>query len=133
VFSINGGRRPLSGFGKPTERLRKATGTGGWRLHDLRRTMRTRLAALRVPDYVAELVIGHGKRGLARVYDQHRYVSEMREALERWAAELADIVGTSPNPPPPPAPDPEGIARDAEVAKALAHVGPELARRTPNP
>jgi integrase len=93
VFSTTGGRRPLSGFGKPTERLRKQTCTTGWRLHDLRRTMRTRLAGLRVPEQVAELVIGHGKRGLARVYDQHQYVSEMREALERWALEVGRITG----------------------------------------
>jgi Phage integrase family. len=93
VFSTTCGRRPLGGFGKPTERLRKTTGTRGWRLHDLRRTMRTRLASLRVPEQVAELVIGHGKRGLARVYDQHRYVSEMREALELWALEVGRITG----------------------------------------
>src|SRR5262249_4263269 len=55
---------------------------------DLRRTVRTRMAALGVPDNVAELVIGHGKRGLARIYDQHRYFPEMREALDAWAAEL---------------------------------------------
>ena len=51
------------------------------------------MAALRVPDHVAELVIGHGKRGLQRVYDQHRYLPEMREALDAWADELHRIVG----------------------------------------
>ena len=30
---------------------------------------------------VAEMVIGHGRKGLQRVYDQHRYVEEMREAI----------------------------------------------------
>jgi len=55
--------------------------------------MRTRLAGLRVPEQVAELVIGHGKRGLARVHDQHRYVSEMYEALELWAQEMGRITG----------------------------------------
>jgi hypothetical protein len=53
------------------------------------------MAALRVPRAVAELVLGHDKRGLARVYDQDSYLPEMREALERWAAELARIVGRS--------------------------------------
>jgi hypothetical protein len=51
---------------------------------------------LRVPDMVAEMVIGHGRKGLQRVYDQHRYVDEMREALELWAARLRDIVTPPP-------------------------------------
>src|SRR5215813_5315452 len=37
-------------------------------LHDCRRTVRTRLSSLRVPDIVAEQVIGHGRKGLQRVY-----------------------------------------------------------------
>jgi hypothetical protein len=41
---------------------------------------------------VAELVLGHGKRGLARVYDEHQYLDEVREALEKWAVELERIV-----------------------------------------
>jgi integrase len=68
-----------------------------WVVHDLRRTMRTRLAALRVSDQVAEMVIGHGKKGLRRIYDQHEYKTEMREALELWGARLRSIV----EPPPP--------------------------------
>jgi hypothetical protein len=47
-----------------------------------------------VPHAVAELVLGHGKRGLARVYDQHHYAGELREALEKWAVELERIVAT---------------------------------------
>jgi len=64
-------------------------------VHDLRRTCRTRLSALKVQDHVAEMVIGHGKKGLARVYNQHRFIDEMREALDRWALSLRAIV----NPP----------------------------------
>ena len=67
-----------------------------FQIHDIRRTVRTRLASLRVPDEVAEMVIGHGRKGLQRVYDQHSYEQEMREALEAWAARLRSIV----NPPP---------------------------------
>jgi integrase len=65
-------------------------------LHDLRRTMRTRLSSLRVPDTVAEMVIGHGRKGLQRVYDQHKFVDEMREALEAWNARLRAIVSPPP-------------------------------------
>ena len=92
VCSTTNGRRPISGFGKAVARLQRRSRTNGWRLHDLRRTVRTRLAGLRVSHAVAELVLGHGKRGLARVYDQHQYLDEVREALERWAVELERIV-----------------------------------------
>ncbi len=67
-----------------------------WVVHDLRRTMRTHLAALRIPDHIAEMVIGHAKRGLQRVYDQHAYQQEIAEALERWAARLRSIVSPPP-------------------------------------
>jgi integrase len=88
VFSTTDGRRPFSGYGKALARLQKASGTRDFRLHDLRRTVRTRMAGLGIDDVVAETVIGHAPKGLARVYVQHRYLGEMRTALEAWAAEL---------------------------------------------
>jgi integrase len=63
-----------------------------WVNHDLRRVVRTHLAALDVADHVAEMVLGHGRRGLQRVYDQHRYEPQIRDALQRWAARLRKIV-----------------------------------------
>jgi hypothetical protein len=57
------------------------------------------LAALKVTDHVAEMCLGHGRKGLQRVYDQHGYLNEQREALTRWAAKVAEIVG--PEPPTP--------------------------------
>jgi integrase len=63
-----------------------------WVIHDLRRTVRTHLAALRVQDHVAEMVLGHGRQGLQRIYDQHRYIEEIREALILWASWLRSIL-----------------------------------------
>ena len=54
--------------------------------------MCARLSSPRVPYEVAEMVIGHGVKGLARVYDQHQYVDEMCEALEQWARRLQSIL-----------------------------------------
>jgi integrase len=67
-----------------------------WIIHDLRRTMRTHLSALRVSERTAEMVIGHGAKGIERVYDQHRYLDEMREALTLWAGRLRSIVEPPP-------------------------------------
>ena len=58
--------------------------------------MRTGLSALPVPDLVRELVIGHAKPGLHKVYDQHPYPDEKRNALELWAGRLRDIVEPAP-------------------------------------
>ncbi len=58
--------------------------------------MRTRLSALKVEHRVAEMVIGHGKKGLDRVYDQHKFLDEMREALELWARKIRDLTEPPP-------------------------------------
>jgi hypothetical protein len=42
------------------------------------------------------MVIGHGKKGLSRIYDQHQFADEMREALDAWAAKLRTIVDPPP-------------------------------------
>jgi hypothetical protein len=47
---------------------------------------------LPVPDLIRELVIGHTKPGLHKIYDQHAYIDEKRHALELWAARLQSIV-----------------------------------------
>ena len=60
-------------------------------LHDLRRTMRTHLAALGVRREVAERCLGHKLRGVEGTYNTHDYLNERRAALETWTALLLDI------------------------------------------
>ncbi len=89
--------RELRGFGRATKNLHKAIGKiDHFTLHDLRRTFRTRLSALGVSDTVAELAIAHARKGLQRVYDQHAYASELRDAFERWDRELTRILAQQP-------------------------------------
>ena len=110
LFSTTFGKKPVNGFSKAKERLDRRIVRSGraiarlcgegrrtaqikpWVIHDIRRTMRTGLSALPVPDLVRELVIAHTKPGLHKVYDQHAYESEKRHALEQWAARLRNIV-----------------------------------------
>ena len=62
-------------------------------IHDFRRTVRTRISAIaNISDLVRELVIGHTKPGLHKVYDQYAYLDEKRFALDAWAARLRGIV-----------------------------------------
>jgi integrase len=65
--------------------------------HDLRRTIRTRLSALPIPDEVRELMIAHRQSGLHQTYDLHRYRDEKRRGFELWANQLVSIVEPPPS------------------------------------
>ncbi|MEY2892726.1 MAG: hypothetical protein RJA98_2634 [Pseudomonadota bacterium] len=56
-----------------------------WAPHDLRRTVRTQLAALGCPPHVAEAILGHIQPGVVGVYDRHEYRAERLEWLRRLA------------------------------------------------
>jgi integrase len=116
VFSGQTGARPFSGFSKAKARLDRATGDiGPYTLHDLRRTVRTRLAELGVTPFIGEMVIGHTQKGVHAVYDLHRYDPEKREALLRWETRLFAIVA-----------DPEpGNVRAAGEGKSVTECDPE--------
>src|SRR5262249_33002786 len=110
LFSFSYGERPATGLHQAKVRLdglmlrylRALTRLRGedpsqvtlkpWQTHDLRRVVRTKLAALEVNDTAAEMCLGQGRRGLQRVCDQHKYEPQMRRALEAWASELSRIV-----------------------------------------
>ncbi len=79
---------------KATETVRERSGVADFRLHDLRRTVRTRLPGLGVSPDVAERVLGHALPGMRRVYDQYDYLPQTRRALEAWSAELDRIRAT---------------------------------------
>ncbi len=109
ALTTTGGARPISGFAKLKRRLdqeiaeRRARDgrepMPPWVLHDIRRTVRTRLVSdLGVEAFVAERVIGHALPGLHGVYDQGTHRKAKRAALDRWADALAMIVGAEPAP-----------------------------------
>jgi integrase len=66
-----------------------------WVNHDIRRTVRTKLSALRIPEEVREAVLAHARPGIKGAYDHHTYIDEKREALTLWATKLRDIVEPS--------------------------------------
>jgi integrase len=114
LFTTTFGEKPINGFSKSKARLdcRMARSLQAWVryngedepealtlrpfvIHDIRRTVRTHLSALPVPDLVRELVIAHTKTGLHKVYDQYAYLNEKRHALGLWTARLGSIVEPS--------------------------------------
>lgn len=91
LFSSDGGKTPVSGWSRAKARLDEKSGVKGYRIHDLRVTVRTHLAALGVPRDVAEAILGHAQGGLVGTYNKHQYEVEKRAALDRWA----EILTTS--------------------------------------
>lgn len=72
---------------------KKMGGVEAFTPHDLRRTVRTMLASLKVDDIVAEKVMGHKLQGMLAVYNQYPYDAEKRQALSRWEVKLSAIIG----------------------------------------
>jgi len=96
------GAGPFSGWSRCKRRLderiagvRKAAGRKPmkpWILHDLRRTVRTRLGKLGITPHVSEAVLNHLPATLVQTYDRHDYTEEKREALETWASHVETIT-----------------------------------------
>lgn len=112
IFTTNG-LSSVSGFSKAKAKIdasmleiagKQIEASGGdadtmeiadWRLHDLRRTGASGMAALRQPIHVVEAVLNHKSgsiKGVAAVYNRHDYAEEKRAALEAWAARLKEIT-----------------------------------------
>jgi integrase len=91
IFSCDG-KGPLAGYSTLKRGLDKASRITGWTLHDIRRTSRSLLSRCGVPTEIGEIILGHSIPGVRGVYDRHDYQDQMRDGLERLAAEIARIV-----------------------------------------
>lgn len=61
-----------------------------WSAHDLRRTARTLLSSISVPEDVGEAIIGHKPATMVASYNLHTYDEQKRD----WVARLARLLGT---------------------------------------
>lgn len=67
-----------------------------WTLHDIRRTLATRLNELGVAPYVVEQLLGHSLGGVMAIHNRSQYLPEKREALTMWLEHL-DIMTNKTN------------------------------------
>jgi integrase len=104
VFTTTG-RTPIGGFSRAKHDLDAAVAKVAgravpFRLHDLRRTFVTGLAALGVELPVVERAVNHVSGsfgGVAGVYNKHDYRAKVTEALRRWAAHVQGMVAEQTN------------------------------------
>jgi integrase len=67
-----------------------------WRNHDIRRSCRSTLDRLKIPEDVAEAVLAHQRVGVIGTYDRWHRLPEKREALEKWSRFLSDLIRPQP-------------------------------------
>ena len=82
--------------GRIRAKLGEKSGLKPWRLHDLRRTVATRMNDLGVLPHVVEAILNHisGHRaGVAGIYNRAIYAPEKRAALQEWADHIAALSG----------------------------------------
>ena len=86
---------PYSGWSKNKIALDRTSQIEPWTLHDLRRTFATNLAALSTPPHIVERLLNHASgtiSGVAAVYNQFRYMDEMRAGIGAWEKRLSVIL-----------------------------------------
>ena len=94
---VFGGRRGLTSFSYSNRELRTCLAASGdvtedWRLHDIRRTVRSELGDLGVEPWVAETILAHKRAGIEGTYNWAKLEKQMRTALTLWADRLRAIV-----------------------------------------
>jgi integrase len=70
-----------------------------WVLHDIRRTVATRMGELGVLPHAVEAVLNHisgHKAGVAGVYNRALYSAEKRQALDVWGAHMEALIAEGP-------------------------------------
>lgn len=91
--------RPFNGWGKSKAALdEKLPGMKPWTLHDLRRTFATNLSELGVLPHVVEKMLNHASgtiKGVAAIYNRHRFITEMRGAVGLWETRLKVILSSA--------------------------------------
>jgi integrase len=87
------GNARLAGWSKLVPRAQRESGVD-FRLHDLRRTVRTVMSRCGVPEEVAELAIGHGRRGLFGTYNKDEAWCARVNAFERASDHIVRVVAT---------------------------------------
>lgn len=99
IFTTDG-KAAFCGFSKAKAKLDEGLGfSEGWRLHDLRRTAATGMAALGVPASVVEAILNHrtGTRsGVSGIYNVFSYAGPAELALRAWGRYVVDVVAVEP-------------------------------------
>jgi integrase len=93
-----GRKHGFTGWSPYKVALDRRSDVSGWVLHDLRRTVATRMADLGIEPHIIEAVLNHvsgHKRGVAGTYNRSLYERQARNALALWANHINSITTDS--------------------------------------
>ena len=80
------------GLAYPKAQLVANANIGPFTLHDLRRTCRTLMSRLGVPENIAELAIGHVRTGLIGVYDRDQQWVARVDAFTKVSEHISQLI-----------------------------------------
>jgi integrase len=97
LFGARGGKAGYAAWDHSKKALDRRLGkaVASWRLHDLRRSVATKMADIGVEPHIIEAALNHRsghRRGVASVYNRSTYEPQVKAALARWAAHLMVLV-----------------------------------------
>jgi integrase len=87
--------RGFTAFALCKRALDARSGVVGWTVHDIRRSVATRMADIGIAPHIIEEVLNHRsghKGGIAGVYNRSRYANEVRAALAMWEDHVRTLV-----------------------------------------
>ncbi len=87
------GDQPINGFSRAKVQINRLSGVTDWKFHDLRAATATNLGKLGYDRALIMKVLNHKDSGVTARYDRYSYLDEKREALQKWADTLDDIIG----------------------------------------
>ena len=92
-YVMNGGDRPMGDHSSAKEKVSPVIRP--WTLHDLRRSFASGLQRLGVAPHIVELALNHRSgtfRGVAGIYQRHRYEKEVRDAFALWSRHIQGLT-----------------------------------------
>jgi len=83
----------LNSVKSTTEKIQEDTSISDFRLHDLRRTVATKLEESLVDQIVIEKILNHQAEGVTgKHYQWYNYTDKKKEALNRWSLRVKSII-----------------------------------------
>jgi integrase len=123
VFSTTGGDVPISGFSKmkmaldkKIAEIRKREGRPPmtpWQIRDLRRSCRTLMIGIGIPEQHAKAVNGHKIPGVDGVYNVWNYLPEKGAAIDKFIGHIEGMLGT-----PTPSPSSDNVVSFPKASPA---------------
>jgi len=87
---------PMKWLTRARETIKEHSAVSDFRPHDLRRTVATYMAKLGIDRTVLGKILNHkglaGDDQVTAIYDRHGYMTEKREAMNRWSYKLNQII-----------------------------------------